>query len=161
MCEDRDLAKPVSGAEVGQLPLAASNGNSSLDEDEELPTTLAFLREPVALRGFSFVRADRNLDEFRSCAVREERNPLEQVDLLVLAQGHAGDPMACEWAGISLDCQITALVAGGCLGRSLVLRISWLLRLSSNVPCFRVARESLIGDGLARGMRGVVSGDRR
>ena len=160
MCEDRDLAKPVSGTEVGQLPLAASNGNSSLDEDEELPTTPTFLREPVASeasRSSVLIATSTSSARVQS---GEERNPLEQVDLLVLAQGHAGDPM--EWAEMSLG----VAAHGSSRWRTprappLVLCASWLLRLRSNVPRFRVARESLIGDGLARGMRGVVSGDRR
>ena len=75
MREDGDLAEPVSGAEVSQLPAAPPDGSVSLDENEELPATLALLRQLVACRGLALVRAECNVDEIGLRALREERSP--------------------------------------------------------------------------------------
>ncbi len=85
----RDLAEEVVLAEHVDPPAVLLHLDCALEDDDELASPCAFLRQHLPFRKVDLVRDRRDLLERFLRQPREERHVADQLDLGVLAEAHA------------------------------------------------------------------------
>src|SRR5207237_10626921 len=84
--EKGDLADEVARPELVDDAYPAEHVRFSLDEDDELEAAGSLARQVPGVREVELVRERGDLGELALRAALEQRNPLQQLDLRVLAQ---------------------------------------------------------------------------
>ena len=93
--DERDLAEEVARPHRVHLAALAADVGRALDQDEELAPRIALARQHLPLGHVDLVGDERDLAELLLRAVREERHPLQQLDLGVAAEHRASLNRLC------------------------------------------------------------------